>query len=145
MIFGGTAQHRWAADVDVFNCVGERNIGFGDGFLEGIEVDDDEVDERNFVVLALGDVDWVVAVYSETSMTGKSASRRALAVPPVESNSTPRAWSSLANSASPVLSETESRARVIGMVVTGCRVGGRWLPSGALPVTDPGPSGKRDL
>src|SRR4051794_33766190 len=50
-------------------------------------------------------------VNSETSVTSRPASRRALAVPPVERISTPSAARLLAKSATPVLSETEIRAR----------------------------------
>src|SRR5690606_7237620 len=50
-------------------------------------------------------------VTSDTSRTARSASRRARAVPPVESSSTPRAASARARSTSPVLSETDSSAR----------------------------------
>jgi hypothetical protein len=47
------------------------------------------------------------------SFTASPASRRALAVPPVEINSTPAAARVRANSTRPVLSETESNARWI--------------------------------
>ena len=50
-------------------------------------------------------------VRSETSRTASPASASALAVPPVETSSTPRAASAWAKGTSPVLSETESRAR----------------------------------
>src|SRR5690606_33142243 len=46
-----------------------------------------------------------------TSMTAKPASRRAFAVPPVESRVTPCRVSARASSTRPVLSETESSAR----------------------------------
>jgi len=52
-------------------------------------------------------------VNSETSLTGSPAVRMALAVPPVESISTPAAASALASSMRPALSETESSARRI--------------------------------
>src|ERR1700757_1846318 len=51
-------------------------------------------------------------VRSETSFTLNPAAAIALAVPPVETSSTPRAASAWANSIRPVLSETESRTRV---------------------------------
>src|SRR5215218_11344236 len=50
-------------------------------------------------------------VNPETSVTSIPASRSAVAVPPVERISTPSAASPLAKSATPVLSETEIRAR----------------------------------
>src|SRR5512139_2809797 len=52
-------------------------------------------------------------VYSLTSITARPASRSALAVPPVESSSTPALASVRAKSTRPVLSDTESRARCI--------------------------------
>ena len=50
-------------------------------------------------------------VSSETSVTAMPASAIAFAVPPVETSSTPALGSAVAKSTSPVLSETESRAR----------------------------------
>src|SRR5512135_2618794 len=52
-------------------------------------------------------------VYSLTSITARPASRSALAVPPVDSSSTPASASARAKSTRPVLSDTESRARWI--------------------------------
>src|SRR4051812_721019 len=52
-------------------------------------------------------------VRSEMSSTVSPASRSALAVPPVETSSTPCLSSALPNSASPVLSETDNKARAI--------------------------------
>ena len=54
-------------------------------------------------------------VTSATSRTVRPAARSALAVPPVESSSTPRAASARAKSSSPVLSETEISARLRGV------------------------------
>ena len=50
-------------------------------------------------------------VTSDTPVTGTPAASRALAVPPVDSTSKPRATSSLANSTAPVLSDTLINAR----------------------------------
>ena len=58
-------------------------------------------------------------VTSETSRTGRPASRNAFAVPPVDSSSTLRAASARASSTRPVLSETDSSAR---RMVTGLPV-----------------------
>src|SRR6185436_9696837 len=52
-------------------------------------------------------------VMSSTAVTGMPASAIALAVPPDETSCTPRCCSSRANSTTPVLSYTESRARLI--------------------------------
>src|SRR4051812_38841899 len=71
-------------------------------------------------------------VRSETSRTSSPVSRSALAVPPVETNSTPRAAKARPRSARPVLSETESKARSI---LT--RSGTPLLPSGR-PAEGPG-------
>src|SRR5260221_2580719 len=64
-------------------------------------------------------------VKSATSVTSRPASRNALAVPPVERISTPCAASVLANSATPVLSETEisaRRTRIAPLLTTSDRV-----------------------
>ena len=50
-------------------------------------------------------------VKTETSVTSRPASRIALAVPPVESSSTPSSVRPRAKSTTPVLSETEMSAR----------------------------------
>ena len=52
-------------------------------------------------------------VCSETSLTVRPASFSSLAVPPVDSNSTPNFVSCLASSSTPVLSETLNSARWI--------------------------------
>src|SRR3546814_13906619 len=51
-------------------------------------------------------------VWSDTSFTASPASRSALAVPPVDSSSTPCRASACPSATSPVLSDTESSARV---------------------------------
>src|SRR5437879_9629387 len=56
-------------------------------------------------------------VTSATSRTGTPASRKSLAVPPVETISIPSAPRARANSTTPVLSWTETRAR---RTFTGC-------------------------
>src|ERR1035437_10116680 len=60
-------------------------------------------------------------VSSATSITLSPASFSALAVPPVEINSTPEPVSAVANSLSPVLSDTHIKARVVrrGWLVMG--------------------------
>src|SRR5690606_24734622 len=49
MVLGGGADHGRAADVDILDdvVIGRAR---GDGFLEGIEVDGDEVDGADFVL-----------------------------------------------------------------------------------------------
>ncbi len=56
VIFGGGADHRGAADVDVFDRLVKSAVGLGDGLLEGVEVDADEVDGLNVVLLHRGEV-----------------------------------------------------------------------------------------
>src|SRR3546814_11113054 len=51
-------------------------------------------------------------VWSDTSFTASPASRSALAVPPVDSSSTPCRASACPSATSPALSDTESSARV---------------------------------
>ena len=55
------------------------------------------------------------SVKSATSITSRPASRSRRAVPPVDSISTLAATSVLASSTSPVLSETDKRARRMGI------------------------------
>ena len=50
VILGCRAQHRRAADIDILDCVGERDVGLGDRFAEGVEIDADEVDGRDVVL-----------------------------------------------------------------------------------------------
>src|SRR6202521_6083952 len=54
-------------------------------------------------------------VYSATSLTATPWRVNSLAVPPVDSSSMPRSFSSRANSTIPVLSETLSSARRTGV------------------------------
>jgi hypothetical protein len=56
-------------------------------------------------------------VMLDTSITGSPASARLLAVPPVDTNSIPRETNLWAKGMSPVLSETESSARLTGSVI----------------------------
>src|SRR3546814_12393824 len=69
-----------------------------------------------------------------SSTTGTPAAASALAEPPVERISTPRSLRKRPNSARPDLSETESRARLIGVAVstdmTGCSTGERLAKAG---------------
>ena len=112
MVLGGRAHHRGPADVDIldhFFAAGASGTRLG----EGIEVDDDEVDRADAVlhhrrgmgrIVADGeqpamDLGWSVLtrpsiisgkpVKSEMSRTSRPASRKARAVPPVETSSTP--------------------------------------------------------
>ena len=130
------AHHRRAADVDVLDRVFERAAGLGDGGLERVEVDDQQVDRADAVLLPAPPCaratsrrasrpPWIVGcsvftrpssisgkpVSSATSVTGRPASASSLAVPPVDSSFTPSACSARANSTMPVLSETEMQAQ----------------------------------
>ena len=61
IILGRAAEHRGAADVDVFDGMFEGHVRFVDGLLEGIEVDHDEVDWFDPVRLRLFAMVFVVA------------------------------------------------------------------------------------
>ncbi len=52
-IFGGGTQHGRTADVDMLDGVGKGDIGLGDGLLELIEVDRDQVDHLDAVLSGL--------------------------------------------------------------------------------------------
>ena len=51
MVLGGGADHRRAADVDVLDRHLRRHVAGGDGLLEGVEVDADEVDRLDALAL----------------------------------------------------------------------------------------------
>src|SRR5262245_19150620 len=61
MVLGRRAHHRRAADVDVLDHLLVADAGFGDGGLEGVEVDDDHVDRLDLVLGDGGYVGGVVA------------------------------------------------------------------------------------
>ncbi len=50
VVLGRGAHHRRAADVDVLDRILEAAIGIGDGLLERVEVDDDQVDRLDAVL-----------------------------------------------------------------------------------------------
>lgn len=68
VIFRGAAQHRGTADVDVFDGFFQCHAFALDGLLEGIEIDDDEVDGGNGMLLGLGLVLGIVAFLQETAV-----------------------------------------------------------------------------
>lgn len=52
-VLGGGAQHGGTADVDVLDGVRKGDLGVGDGLLELVQVDDDQVDQLNAVLSCL--------------------------------------------------------------------------------------------
>ena len=44
IIFGGTSNHRWTPDIDIFDRLCQGHIRFRDCLLEGIEIDHDQID-----------------------------------------------------------------------------------------------------
>lgn len=52
-VLGGRAQHGGATDVDVLDGIREGDLGVGDGLLELVQVDDDQVDQLNTVLSGL--------------------------------------------------------------------------------------------
>ena len=52
-VLGGRAQHGGTADVDVLDGVRKGDLGVGDGLLELVQVDDDQVDQLNAVLSRL--------------------------------------------------------------------------------------------
>ena len=142
------AHHRRAADVDLLDHVVLARAGL-DRRAERVEVDDEQVERLDAELAELRDVvgrrrsasspAWMAGcsvftrpsrhsgkpVTSLTGTTGTPASRSFAAVEPVDTISTPAAASARPRSTSPVLSETETRARRIGR---------------RCAVTSPGPS-----
>ena len=52
-VLGGRAQHGGATDVDVLDGIRKGDLGVGDGLLELVQVDDDQVDQLNAVLSRL--------------------------------------------------------------------------------------------
>ena len=69
-VFSCAAEHGRAADIDVFDELGGGDAGAGGGLLEGVEVDDDEVDGLDVV---LGDGGHVAGVGADVEERGVDA------------------------------------------------------------------------
>ena len=69
-VLGGAAHHGGAADVDVFNGLGQRAAGAGHGGFEGVEVDDGQVNCANAVRLQRGHVRGRVAPGQQAAVYG---------------------------------------------------------------------------
>ena len=52
-VLGGRAQHGRTTDIDVLDGVREGDLGVGDGLLELVQVDDDQVNQLNAVLSGL--------------------------------------------------------------------------------------------
>jgi hypothetical protein len=137
VVLGRRAQHGGAADIDVLDGVLKRDAGFATVASNGIEVHAHQVDGRQpvlfhdrLVLRVAAQVEqarvhlWVQGLDPpvqhlreagelDTSVTFSPAAFSALAVPPVESSSTPSPASPRANSTNPALSETLNNARCI--------------------------------
>ena len=70
MVLGGGAEEGGAADVDVLEGVLEGHAGLGDGGLEGVEVDGDEVDGLQAAEGELGGVVGEVAAGEDAGVDG---------------------------------------------------------------------------
>src|SRR5690606_16463632 len=70
VVFGGGADHGGAADVDVFNTQGEISAT-GDGFGEGIQVDDKDIDILDTAFLHGGQVCDIIAAGQQAAMHGR--------------------------------------------------------------------------
>ena len=132
------AQHGGTADVDVLDGIREGDLGVGNGLLELVQVDDDQVDQLNAVLSGLLHVLLGIAAGQQRAVNlgvqglnaavhhlgiarelldggyGRPRPRWARAVPPVEMISTPKSSTNVrAKSTTPVLSVTEINARAI--------------------------------
>ena len=67
-ILGRGPQHRGAADVDVFQGVVQRDIGLADGFHEGIEVDDNNINWADAVLFQLRHVRGRIAASQQAAV-----------------------------------------------------------------------------
>ncbi len=68
VVLGRTAEHGGAADVDVLNGFLKGAVAAGDGFLEGVQVDADQVDHVDAVLLGLGEVVVLVAAAQQAAV-----------------------------------------------------------------------------
>ena len=71
MVLRGRPQHGGAADVDLLDRLLPRDAGAGDGVLERVEVDADEVERRDAVPLEVGDVLGDIAAGEDASVNGR--------------------------------------------------------------------------
>jgi len=137
MVLRRRAQHRRSADVDLFDRFRDRHAFTRNRLLEGIQIDDHQIDGRDSKPGDIREMIAVVAIVKNraedsrrerfhtpaenfrragprgTDVTSIPASARCFAVPPVERISTFLARSAFASSMMPVLSETERSARSI--------------------------------
>ncbi len=67
-VFRRGADHGRAANVDVLDDLGGADVGLERGLLEGVEVDDDEVDGLDAVGIDGGDVFGVLADVEDATM-----------------------------------------------------------------------------
>src|SRR5690606_6348301 len=67
VVLGGGADHGRAANVDILDDV-VIGSARGDGLLEGVEIDRDEVDGADFVLCHRGGVGWVVPYRKKSAM-----------------------------------------------------------------------------
>ena len=138
MVLGGGAQQRRAADVDVLDGGFQVAAGFGHGLLEGIEVDDYQVDgldailPHHRVVKAAATQDTAMDEgvegldpprhhLREAGVVGDLGDRDSLFRQQAGGaaggqDSIPRAARARAKSIRPVLSETLMRARRMGCI-----------------------------
>ncbi len=68
VVLGGAADHAGAADVDLFDGFGGGDALAGDGGLEGIEVDDHQVDGLDALGLGVGDMVGQIAAEQQTAV-----------------------------------------------------------------------------
>ena len=68
VVLGGAADHAGAADVDLLDGLGRRDALPGDGGLEGIEVDDHQVDGLDALGLGVGHMIGQVAAKQQAAV-----------------------------------------------------------------------------
>ncbi len=138
MIFRRGAHHGRAADIDIVDRIVVGAVGAAHGGGERIEIDRQQIDgldgvlahhrlieaapaQQAAVNLRMQGLDAAAHDFRKAGVLGDFldrdavAGQQSLAVPPVDSSSMPRSFSSRANSTMPVLSETLSNARRTGV------------------------------
>src|SRR5205814_7589620 len=68
IIFGRASNHRWPADIDIFDRLCQRHIRFRNGLLEWIEVDHHEIDRLETLLARFLFVLWVAPFVEQATV-----------------------------------------------------------------------------
>src|SRR5690606_32007978 len=68
VVFGGSAQHGRATNIDVFDGIGKGAAFAGNGFAEGVQVDDQHIDTGDVVLFDGLQMFFAVATCQQTAV-----------------------------------------------------------------------------